>query len=389
MDSLNLWRKKDEEDDLLMLSYWSRECSATSRNVEHHPSILTGAAYVQEILEGHEERCKREFRMEPYIFQALVDHLREKSLLCNSKRTIVKEQLPMFMYTLAHNASNRDVQERFQYSAETVSRYFSKVLKAVNRLAHKYVEPPSTMTSPVIQNTRKFSHNSRNKKQTLSQNVMVACDFDLHFVYVRAGWKGFASDARILQRSIEQGFEVSKGKYYLVDAGYANILNFIAPYRGVRYHLQEQGRAQSRPSNYKGLFNLLHASLKNHVERIIGILKMRFPILKVATYHPIDSQTGIVVAACMLHNFIRIHNGTEVVEDFDSEAEETIVPNGDESYGEDVDTMNSERNTAIAEVDHRFVVIIKLFLRHCIAELFRINEINGKESESLDVECLS
>jgi len=56
----------------------------------------------------------------------------------------------MFMYTLAHNASNRYVQERFQHSAETVSRYFSKVLKAVNHLAREYIEPPSTMTSPVI-----------------------------------------------------------------------------------------------------------------------------------------------------------------------------------------------------------------------------------------------
>jgi len=71
---------------------------------------------------------------------------------------------------------------------------------------------------------------------------------------------------------------------------------------------------------------------------------MRFPILKEATFHPIDSQTDIVAAACMLHNFIRIHNGADVADDFDGEAEETIVPNGDESYGEDVDTMNSERN---------------------------------------------
>ncbi|XP_039145517.1 uncharacterized protein LOC120282731 [Dioscorea cayenensis subsp. rotundata] len=110
---------------------------------------------------------------------------------------------------------------------------------------------------------------------------MVACDFDLRFVYVRAGWEGSASDARILQRSIEQGFEVPRGKYYLVDAGYANTPNFIAPYRGVRYHLQEQ----------------------------------------------------------------------DAVEDFDNEAEETIVPNGDESYGEDVDTMNSERNAGARKRD--------------------------------------
>ncbi|XP_039115692.1 uncharacterized protein LOC120251190 [Dioscorea cayenensis subsp. rotundata] len=207
--------------------------------------------------------------MEPYIFQALVDRLREKSLLCNSKRTTVEEQLAMFMYTLAHNASNRDVQERFQHSAKTVSRYFSKVLKAVNRLAREYIEPPSTLTSQVIQNTRKF------------------------FPYFKL-----------------------VGKVLLPTLGFSNVrLN------------------------------------KNHVERIIGILKMRFPILKVATFHPIDSQTDIVVAACMLHNFIHIHNGTDAVEDFDNEANETIVPNGDESYGEDIDTMNSELTAGARKKD--------------------------------------
>jgi hypothetical protein len=43
----------------------------------------------------------------------------------------------------------------------------------------------------------------------------------------------------------------------LVDAGYANTPQFLAPYRGTRYHLQEQGRARQRPQDYKELFNLL------------------------------------------------------------------------------------------------------------------------------------
>ena len=38
----------------------------------------------------------------------------------------------------------------------------------------------------------------RNRKQGLSQNMMVACDFDLKFVHVHAGWEGSASDARVL-----------------------------------------------------------------------------------------------------------------------------------------------------------------------------------------------
>ena len=87
----------------------------------------------------------------------------------------------------------------------------------------------------------------RNRKQTLSQNVMVACDFDLKFVHVHAGWEGSASDARVLHDALNHGFEVPHGKFFLVDAGYANTTQFLAPYRGTKYHLKEQGRAKQKP----------------------------------------------------------------------------------------------------------------------------------------------
>ena len=105
--------------------------------------------------------------------------------------------------------------------------------------------------------------------------MRVACDFDLKFVHVHAGWEGSASDARVLQDALNNGFSVPLDKFYLVDAGYANTLEFLAPYRGIRYHLQEQGRAGQNLQNHKELFNLRHAQLQNHIERIIGILKMR------------------------------------------------------------------------------------------------------------------
>jgi hypothetical protein len=140
---------------------------------------------------------------------------------------------------------------------------------------------------------------------------MVACDFNSKFVHVSAGWEGSTADARVLQDAMAHGFYVPTGKFYLVDAGYANTPNFIAPYRNVRYHLQEQARSNLRPSNAKELFNLRYAQLRNHVERIIGVLKMRIPILKCASYYSIETQRDIVLAGCVLHNFIKINDGPE------------------------------------------------------------------------------
>jgi hypothetical protein len=84
----------------------------------------------------------------------------------------------------------------------------------------------------------------RNKKGTLSQNVMLVCYFDLIFTFISCWWEGSASDDGVLQSALRKGFTVLDGKYYLVDGGYANT-PFIAPYRGVSYilvNIEGEGR---------------------------------------------------------------------------------------------------------------------------------------------------
>jgi hypothetical protein len=154
----------------------------------------------------------------------------------------------------------------------------------------------------------------RNRKGTLSQNVMVVCDFDLNITYVSAGWEGSATDSMVLRSAMTNSigkFQVPSGKFYLVDGGYANTTSFLAPYRGVRYHLKEFGRGHRRPQNHKELYNHRHAVLRNHVERALGVIKKRFPILKVATFHKMENQAKIPLATAVFHNLIRSLNGDE------------------------------------------------------------------------------
>jgi hypothetical protein len=113
------------------------------------------------------------------------------------------------------------------------------------------------------------------------------------------------------------------------------------------YHLQEQGRTNQKPQNYKELFNLQHAQLRNHIERTIGILKKRFPILRTGSHYPVNKQFDISVACCVLHNFIRLHNGDML---WPSNSHDEIdpnqivdVPNGDHNYNGDIHTFNNSR----------------------------------------------
>lgn len=41
-------------------------------------------------------------------------------------------------------------------------------------------------------------------------------------------------------------FLIPEGKFYLADAGFASCDTLLVPYRGVRYHLAEWGRAAVR-----------------------------------------------------------------------------------------------------------------------------------------------
>jgi hypothetical protein len=44
----------------------------------------------------------------------------------------------------------------------------------------------------------------RNRKGFISQNVLVACNFDMMFTYVLVGWEGSAHDGRLLRSAVRR-----------------------------------------------------------------------------------------------------------------------------------------------------------------------------------------
>ena len=54
--------------------------------------------------------------------------------LPDSKCAVLEEEVPMFMWTLAHDKKNRNMKFAFIRSGQSVSNYFNNVLKGVLRL---------------------------------------------------------------------------------------------------------------------------------------------------------------------------------------------------------------------------------------------------------------
>lgn len=91
----------------------------------------------------------------------------------------------------------------------------------------------------------------------------------------------------------------------MVDSGYPNRPSYLAPFKRTKYHLREY-RNGPRPRGKKELFNRAHSSLRNVVERALGVLKMKWRILlNLPSFSP-QKQSEIIVACMALHNFIQL-----------------------------------------------------------------------------------
>ena len=86
----------------------------------------------------------------------------------------------------------------------------------------------------------------RNRKGSVSQNVLAICDFDMKFTYVLSGWEGSAADSTVYADARRKGLALPPGKYFLADAGFPLCDTLLTPYRTTRYHLREWGYAQQR-----------------------------------------------------------------------------------------------------------------------------------------------
>ncbi|KAL8456461.1 hypothetical protein ACS0TY_033772 [Phlomoides rotata] len=129
----------------------------------------------------------------------------------------------------------------------------------------------------------------------------------MQFVYILTRWEGSAADSRVLRDAIHRvnGLQVPKvaGNYYLCDNGYPNCEGFLTPYKGVRYHLNEW--TARRPQNYQEYFNMKHTRARNVIERTFGLLKMHWGILRGPSWYDIKTANQLIMACCLLHNYIR------------------------------------------------------------------------------------
>ncbi|KAG8490390.1 hypothetical protein CXB51_013698 [Gossypium anomalum] len=257
--------------------------------------------------------------------------------LKSSRNMLVDEQVAMFLHIISYHLKNRVIKHHFNRSGETVSRSFHNVLNAVICLQDVLFKKAEPITANSTDPRWKWFKNClgaldgthikirvptvdkpryRTRKGDIATNMLGVCTPDMQFVYVLPGWEGSVADGRVLRDAISRrhGLKVPHGCYYLVDAGYTNCEGFLAPFRGQRYHLNEW-RQGYQPSTPEEFFNMKHASARNVIERCFGLLKLRWGILRSPSFYPVRVHNRIIIACCLLHNFIRTYMSLDPIEE--------------------------------------------------------------------------
>jgi len=86
---------------------------------------------------------------------------------------------------------------------------------------------------------------------------------------------------------------INRGHGLVVPHGYTNGQEFLAPYRGQLYHLNDR-KDGCQSTTREDFFNMKHSSGRNVIERVFAILKKRFAILR-SPFHPIRIENQIIL----------------------------------------------------------------------------------------------
>jgi len=167
-------------------------------------------------------------------------------------------------------------------------------------------------------------------------HLQVVADSRLVLLDAYTGYPGSVHDARVLRASPVFRLltrNCPPASFHLLgDSAYPLTTFLLTPYRD-NGHLTEEQR------NY----NKVHASTRVDVERAIGLLKGKWRRLKYLDMHDVDHIPQVIMAACVLHNFVLLTE--RHVDEDEIDADDTVVE------ADNNDACMSEASNVVADAE--------------------------------------
>ncbi len=142
------------------------------------------------------------------------------------------------------------------------------------------------------------------RKQFYAINVMVAADSDMLIRELLVGWAGSTHDARVWRNSSTKPFLEGQLQYTIAaDSAYPISRQLVKPFL-------------SPESAKEVLFNKRLSALRTTMtENVIGVMKNRFPILRLGINTKVKTAEKITFCAGILHNLATLAKDPEIQEE--------------------------------------------------------------------------
>ena len=147
-----------------------------------------------------------------------------------------------------------------------------------------------------------------NRKGFYSLILQATVDCEPLFTDIYVGWPGSVHDGRVwrnspLKRKLDEVMEnnynnqdfILRNAHLLGDAAYARTTTMIPPFK-------DNGRLRHKHRR----FNKRHSGTRMTVERCFGMAKGRFGTLRLLNHRSLKLQCEVIVACCILHNFVML-----------------------------------------------------------------------------------
>ena len=304
------------------------------------------------------EQFRREFRLTPPVFDALVRRLAPALARAGPLAERPEVAVLLTLHRLGSRALLRPTGAQFGLGTTTVHRLFWRTVDAINEhvfwevvawpsgdaelaavragfavhglsnvvgaidCTHVGVHPPVLFSNDYLDRTRQHS--------VIAQAVV---DHTGRFRDVYAGCVGSMHDMAVFKASslyarILRGSVVTEKDYIVADSGYWSRSYIVPPF----------DRRGQVPTPMETAFNVAHAQTRGIVERAFGQLKERYRILLDHVEGHADQVHKVITACMALHNF-GLMNGEPAMDP----SPDALLSRGDSSPRDDSHASQTER----------------------------------------------
>ncbi|XP_047528291.1 protein ANTAGONIST OF LIKE HETEROCHROMATIN PROTEIN 1-like [Vanessa atalanta] len=309
-------------NDILLKEYNQISPLASGRFVN---SLREGRHFYEKIVKKFsDDEYIENFKMRKATVQALIMFLKEY-VKPSSSIVPFDKKVHVFLWLLTSNYSFKEAGEKFGLHKSSISYIFHEIANLLSEQRYQFINWPSLEEQHVTRvkvNSRygfpncvgfidacRLKVGSKRKMKDKPEFILLqaVCDETLMFTDIHVGEIGNTRKGKVFKESqlaLELKNFLDLDNHILGDSDYKLRRNLLTPFTSDELLTSEEMK-----------FNEIHWKAHSYINQAFEILRGKFMKLNHIDISKPESITTLIYAACVLHNFILLHEGSPVKEE--------------------------------------------------------------------------